>query len=203
MTQEEQSFHYQHSLIPLSGFSFYGNTVGESSLGFVNQRNILQRLHPFPCTFGHNSALSSRIDAQILFWGPVGTQRLLRKRFSIQEQHCRWRFDHRAGETSPSFSTEMLINVRRRSGLFYRQRQGKKSFLGRGVVGGEGGDQFFTASGKNSSPKPDSLLKRFFSFFFFFLMYHQTVMLRCFSHVSRQLKYASREVRKLQRLLQS
>lgn len=49
---------------------FYGNTVAESSLGFVNQRNMLQTLHPataFPCTFGRNSPLSSRMDAQILF----------------------------------------------------------------------------------------------------------------------------------------
>lgn len=48
----------------------------------------------------------------------------------------------------------------------------------RGVGVGMGGGQSFATSGRNSSYKPDSPLKPFF------LTYQQTVMSRCFSHVS-------------------
>lgn len=69
------------AVIPLLGVPvvlrpfFYGNTVAESSQGFVNQWNMLQTLHPatpFPSTLGHNSPLSSCKDARILFLGPRG-----------------------------------------------------------------------------------------------------------------------------------
>lgn len=60
--------------VPSSPDLFYGNTVAESSLSFVNQWNMLQTLHPataFPSTFSHNSPLSSCKDTQILFLGAL------------------------------------------------------------------------------------------------------------------------------------